>query len=435
MVFRRLLLSLMGERPTCVMVNGRVHMEPIGEPAIGTLFGEEEVEALREVLLSGRTLARGPDVTAFEGDFAAHCGVPHAVSVSSCTAALRIAFQVCRIGAGDEVIVPANAFWNTVVGLVERGAAVKIADLDPRTLQMDPQALERVIGPKTKVVLILSFGGSPCDMERIRAVCDRHGAVLVEDAAHAAGATYRGRKVGSLSDITCFSFQSLKNMSTMGEGGMLTTANPEYAGEAVKLRDCWPIGSRTPRSNTAFGDYQQPAYTQFMRPGDSFEADWTRLDVVGTNLRMSAAQAVVGRVQLRRLDGHNQLRRDMAAAYDATLAALPGLTPVGTYPDCVSNYHLYNFLIGEETGIDRDRFIIALKDDYGITAINRFWPIHIHPVFRMNGHALGEAPVFERIWFRRQVALPIGPGLSRDKVEYITDSVRALYSVLLCASG
>lgn len=403
---------------------------PFTEPAVGALLGEEELDAIRRVLASGDTLNRGKDVDAFEQEFAAYCGAPHAVAVSSCTAALRIAVQVLRLRKGDEVIVPANAFWNTVVALVEKGVTIRVADVDGYSLGMDAAHAESLMNENTKAIFILSIGGNPCDMRDLRAVADRRGIPIVEDAAHSAGSVCLGKNVGSLADISCFSFSTLKNMTTLGEGGMFVSTKKEYADDARKFRECWPVGHFVPVSRTAIGPYPKPEDAHFMRPGDAYGAEWQELEDVGTNYKMSSAAAAVGRVQLKKLDAFNATRRSMAKQYDEAVGAIPGVRLLRVHDGCDPSWHLYHFFLTEASGVNRDACVALLKEKYGIQLINRFWPIHLHNVLRLQGHGIGEAPVYERLWFSEMMSLPIGPRIDAAASRWMLDAVADVCSSL-----
>lgn len=403
---------------------------PFTEPPVGSLFGKEEVAAIRRVLSSGELLTRGKDVEMFEQEFAEYCGAPYAVAVSSCTAALRIAVQVLRLRKGDEVIVPANAIWNTIAALVERGVVLKVADVHAYSLTIDPASVERLITKKTKAIFLLSFGGNPCDMEAFWEMSRKHHIPLVEDAAHSAGAVYKEKKIGNVSDITCFSFATLKNISTLGEGGMFVTRHKKFAEEAKKLRESWPIGVTKKAKVQRFGKYAKPSDPSFMRPGDAFDARWVSLAEVGTNFKMSSVAAAVGRVQLKKLDRLNEVRRHIATQYDEFVRAAEGMQPLTIVPGCKPSWHLYHFFILPSSGVNRDTFILELKKRHNIHLLNRYWPIHLHGVLRMQGHSIGEAPVYERLWFTEQVALPIAPCMDRKCVEWLIDRLRTVYASL-----
>ena len=282
----------------------------IGEYPVGTIFGEEEINAIRRVLESGEALTRGPDVELFEKEFAEYSGAKHAIAVSSCGAALRIATQVLHLGPKDEVICQANAFWCTIVPLLERNVPIRVADIDPTTLNIDPEKIEPLITPKTKAIYVMHHGGNPADLDSIREIANEYGLVVVEDAAHAVGAEYKGRKIGCDSDIACFSFSTVKNMTTLGEGGMFVTNNKEYADMAWGIRTSYPFGERVKQETLdRLGDYPKPKSVMFMHAGDAWDYDWLRADEFGTNYRLSTTQAAVGRVQLKKLDKNIEMRK------------------------------------------------------------------------------------------------------------------------------
>jgi len=411
----------------------RKSFEPIHEPEVGTIFGEEEMEVIRRLLFSNTTLNRGKDVALFEEEFAGYCQIPYAVAVSSCSAALRLAIQVAGLREGDEIIVQANAFWNAVVPLVERKVKVHFADVDGYSLTIDPKHVKDLVkrSKKIKAVLCFSHGGTPCRMDELREICDNNKLVLIEDAAHSSGSSYKGEKIGSWADITCFSFSTLKNISTLGEGGMLVTNNSIFADDARKLRQCWPVGESIAAPKESFGQYKIPADTFFMKPGDSCTSDWTRLDEVGTNYKMSTIQAAVGRIQLKRLDDNIAKRALVANQYNNFVLGFNGLGIVKLPSNAYSSNHLYNFFVLPAAGFDRNELISGLKQKYNVHIINRFWPVHLHPVFRMRGHGIGEAPVLERIWFQEQVSLPISPVWSAQKVNQILDGIKFIRQELL----
>ena len=190
-------------------------MRKIEEYPVGTIFGEEEIDAIRRVLDSGDFLSRGRDIDLFEDEFAAYCGAKHAVAVSSCGAALHMATKVLGLSEGDEVICQANAFWVTIVHLLERKVNIKCADIDPYSLNIDPDKIEPLITESTKAIYLVHYGGNPADLDAIYAIARKYDIKVVEDCAHAVGAEYKGNKIGWNSDIACFSFSTHKNISTL----------------------------------------------------------------------------------------------------------------------------------------------------------------------------------------------------------------------------
>jgi perosamine synthetase len=272
----------------------------------------------------------------------------------------------------------------------------------------------------------MHYGGLPCDMDLIMAVARKHKLPVVEDAAHAAGADYKGRKIGSIADITCFSFGSLKNMTTLGRGGMLTTHNDVLAERLRTLRSRGIGGRRARRRTTALGPYRQPDPPYSDHSGDSYTHDWREIADVGMNIPMSGSEAAVGRVQLRKLDRMNNMRRELAAIYSDGLTAIEGVRVQPTAEGRCSVYHLYPFFINQtETGVNHDDLIRGLEAR-GIRINNRFFPCHLTSYMRPLGHRFGECPVIERVWFKEQVNLPISPLHAPNQMRYVVEQAAAL---------
>lgn len=395
----------------------------IEEYPVGSLLGEEEISAVRRVIESGEPLTRGKEVDLFEQEFARYCNVKHAVAVSSCTGALRIAAQLLHLGPGDEVICQANAFWATIVALIERNVDIKCADIDPASLNMDPGTIEPLITPRTKAIYVMHHGGDPSDMDPILRIAKEHGLAVVEDAAHAVGAEYKGRKMGGFADITCFSFSTMKNITTLGEGGMITTNNDSYAEMVRGIRTCFPYGEKAKRKTTNLGNYPKPKSPIFMHAGDAWDYDWSRVDEVGTSFRMSTPQAAVGRVQLKKLDAFIAMREKIANRYNDAISKINGLRPVKILPGCKHAWHLFTFFLDSSTGIKRDDFVYHMKENHKIDIVIRFWPIHLGGILRMKGHDIGECPVCENVWFNEQLSLPISPQMQEWEIATIVNAL------------
>lgn len=394
----------------------------IDEFPVGTAFDEDEINAIRDVIQSGVSLTRGPQVEEFEKKFAEYIGCKYAIATSSCGAALTIANQLLHLTEDDEVIVQANVFWVTIVNLLERKVKIKVADIDPYTLNIDPNKIEELITSKTKAILLMHHGGNPADLDKIRDIAREHNLIVIEDSAHAAGSEYHGNKIGYDSDIACFSFSTLKNMSTLGEGGMLVTNNEEYYYKADKLRTNWPLGNKIFVKREKLGDYQKPKSIAFMHAGDAWDYDWESIEEFGSTYRLSTPQAAVGIVQLKKLDHHNKIRRNIATWYDNEILKIDGLRLSEVLTNCKNSYHLYTFFV-DPNQINRDELVKCLEQDYDVHTFNRFWPVHLGGIMRFNGHRLGEAPVCERIWFKEQMSLPIYPTIEDDALYYVIDSL------------
>jgi len=261
-------------------------------------------------------------------------------------------------------------------------------------------------------------------MKPIREMAEKHDLAIIEDAAHAAGSEYKGKKIGSNSDIACFSFSTLKNMITLGEGGMFVTNNKEYAEMADKLRTNWPFGKRVKKQREKLGEYFKPKSVAFMHSGDAWDYDWQRIDEYGSTYRMSTPQAAVGRVQLRKLDKHNKMREKIATKYNKEIENIDGFRKTKILPGCKNSWHLYTYFVNPESGINRDEFIRYMENKHKIKIVIRFWPIHLGGIMRMHGHKAGECPVCERVWFKEQLSLPISPQIPDKEVNSIIDAVK-----------
>ena len=399
----------------------------IQEKSVGTILGLEELEAIQRVFESGDSLTRGPDVELFEQDFAAYCDAKYAIATSSCGAALHIATQVLNLGSEDEVICQANAFWVTISSLLERNVKIKVADIDPDSLNIDPLKIEPLISPKTKAIYVMHHGGNPADLNPIYEIAKKHGIIVVEDAAHAIGATYKGKKIGSESDIACFSFASMKNICTLGEGGMFVTNNKTFYEMAWGLRTNYPFGVKNKKKQDLnLGNYPKPKSPAFMHAGDAWDFDWLKVDEVGMSFRMSTPQAAVGRVQLKKLDHFIVMRENIANIYNSAIERNKNLRVIKVIDQSLHAWHLFTFFLKSGANISRDEIVKYLEEKHDIHICIRFWPIHLGGIMRLRGHGIGEAPVCERIWFKEQLSLPISPQMGEWEINAIVDAINEI---------
>jgi len=379
---------------------------------MGSLFDEDERELLLSVL-DQDALTQGPQVAAFEKEFAAWCGVKHAIATTSCTSALHVAAQALGIGDGDEVIVTPNTFWATSLAIVKEGGIPVYADIDARTFNIDPNEIEKKITAKTKAIFVVHYAGQMCDMDPIMDLAGRHGIPVLEDAAHAHGSEYKGRKAGTIGDISCFSFHSLKNMA-IGEGGMITTDRDDLADAASLLRNF----SITPREGKTQKEYWLPSHFDVKDVGGKW----------GMNYRMCELQAAVGRCQLRKLPMLVGKRRAHSHYLTAALAGVEGFVTPYEDPNCLHTYHLYTLCV-DPAILDRDdvmrdiyyrqqctQGILQYQPSYDLTAVKQY----------LNRHGYGGqfCPIADSFFYRRDINLPMHPRLTPGELDIMIEGLR-----------
>ena len=321
---------------------------------------EDDINAVLEVLRAD-WLTTGPQVAAFEQDFAAFVGTREAVAVSSGTAALHAAMHAAGIGPGDEVIVPAMTFLATANAVVFQGGTPVFADVHPDTLLIDPDRAREKITPRTRAIVTVDYAGQPCDYDVLKDLAQKHGLLLIDDACHALGAEYKGKKLGALADLTVFSFHPAKHITT-GEGGMIVTDSPEFADRMRRFRN-----------HGITADLHQRA-----RQG----AWYYEMADLGYNYRLTDFQCALGRSQLRKLPGWVERRREIAGAYDAAFAGMPTLWPLTVRPDVYHAYHLYVIRLDlKRLSSSRDEIFRALRAE-GIGVNVHYLPVPLHPFYQ-----------------------------------------------------
>ncbi len=366
------------------------------------VIGQAEIDEVVAALQSG-WLSTGPRVKQFEQAFAAYVGAPHAVALNSCTAALHLALLALEVGAGDEVVTTPMTFCATANVVIHAGATPTFADIDPLTWNLSPEAAAAAMTPRTRAVLPVHFGGRPVDVGAFRAVADRHGAALVEDAAHAVEAVSQGRKIGATADFTCFSFYATKNLTT-GEGGMLTTGSDAGAAFARTAsqhgisRDGWA------RYKTAGSPHYEVLF-----PGYKYN--------------MMDLQAAIGLHQLAGLEAHLARRAAVWAIYDEGLADLPLTRPAPVPAGDVHARHLYSVLVTPGSGWTRDALMAHLSDE-GIATSLHFQALHLQPYYRQRyGFKPGMFPEAERV-SAEVMSLPLGGGTTDDEAWTVVGALR-----------
>jgi perosamine synthetase len=387
---------------------------------IGTTYGPAELAALTECLTSARTLSCGEQRDAFEQEFARYLGVDHAISVANCTVALELATYLCDLRPGDEVIATAQSYQATVTPLLCGPATVRFCDIEPETLTIDPVAIEQLLTDRTRAVFLVHYGGDMADMEAITALTADRGIVVVEDCAHALGAQRAGARPGVRGSLGCFSFQSYKNISTLGEGGMITTNDAGWARRLRRLRSIEPDASYVPRVRARIGDYDAPADGVFRHEKEAYTADCVEIRHPGTNSTLAEPAAAVGRVQLRRIDELVAARKAIADVLDATLRSLPGVRVQERPAGAVPAHHLYTFFVGPSARVAQPELLGLLRRQ-GIEVQQRYFPLHLLAEWRLRGNGLGLCPVTEDLWFHQMVNLPIYPQLTTGQLDHMVE--------------
>jgi len=363
---------------------------------------DDDIAAVVAVLRSN-WLTTGPKVDEFEQVFAETVGAREAVAVSSGTAALHAAMYAIGIKPGDEVIVPAMTFVATANCVVYQGGVPVFTDVDPDTLLLDPIQVETKITPRTKAIIAVDYAGQPCDYDALWAIANKYGLMLVADACHALGGTYKGRPVGSLAHLTVFSFHPVKHITT-GEGGMVTTNDPQLAQRM-----------RIFRNHGITTDYRQRE-----QQGSWF---YEMVDL-GYNYRITDIQCALGLSQLRKLPAWVKRRQEIAQRYHAAFAEIPAVRPLGVRPEVSHAYHLYVVRLDlTRLRSTRAQIFAALRAE-GIGVNVHYIPVHLHPFYRKRfGTGPGLCPVAEAS-YNEIISLPIFPSMTNEDINDVVQAIR-----------
>lgn len=360
-------------------------------------IGEEEIQGVVATLKSG-WLSRGPRTKEFEECFASLVGSPYAVGINSCTAGLHLAQKVLGIGPGDEVITSPYTFIATANSILHCGATPVFVDIDPITMNLNVQEIERHITPKTKAIIPVHFAGFPCEMDMIRQIADHYKLYIIEDAAHAFYTKYKDSWIGSIGDITCFSFYATKNLAT-GEGGMVTTANEEAA-ERMRV-----MGLHGMSKN---------AWNRYAKGGSWFY----EVEYPGYKYNMTDIQAALGLAQLQRMEEMQSVREQYARMYSEAFSSVPGLILPYDSPEHRHAWHLYVVRLGEGYfTIKRDELIEELSEA-GIGTSVHFIPVPVHPYYERVGYKIAHYPHTLHC-YETALSLPLYPKMTREEVEYV----------------
>jgi dTDP-4-amino-4,6-dideoxygalactose transaminase len=351
---------------------------------------KDEISAAIQHVIDTCQFTLGPEVSAFETEFAAYCQSEQGIAVNSGTSALHLALLAAGIGPGDEVITVPFTFVATVSAIYYTGAKPVFVDIDPRSFTMDATQIEAAITPRTKAIIPVHLYGQTADMDPILSIAKKRGLIVIEDAAQAHGAEYKARRAGSMGDMGCFSFYPGKNLGAVGEGGMVTTNNPEFARTIRMLRD-WGAEKK---------------YQHVLK---------------GYNYRMEGIQGAVLRVKLRRLESWTEARRTAAAHYDRLFAGSSVPTPEAA-PYARHVYHVYAIRTAQ-----RQAWQAALQEQGVQTGIHYPIPVHLLPAFADLGYARGQFPHSEQA-ADEVLSLPMFPGLTAEQCGQVAEAVRSLAS-------
>ncbi len=375
---------------------------PFDQPTIS----EEAIAEVVDSLRSG-WITTGPKVKQFEANFAAYVGVNHAIALSSATAALHVALVARGIGPGDEVITTPLTFCSTAHVIEHTGAKVVLADVDPNTYNILPEAVEAAITPQTKALMPVHLGGLPCQMGDLQALSEAHKVFLLEDAAHAVGAAYQGRKIGAIGDATAFSFYATKNLTT-AEGGMLTTDDTALAQQVRVL---------------SLHGMSRDAWKRYTETGS-----WGYQVVeAGFKYNMPDVLAALGLWQLKELAQNIAVRRTLTERYNAAFADVPQLIPPSATPDKVTHaHHLYILRLKlDQLTLNRAEFINHLRD-HNIGASVHFIPLYHHRYYQKRyAWTADQFPNCQRV-FASCLSLPLYPNLTEGQQDYIIETILAL---------
>lgn len=358
---------------------------------------ESDIQAVVEVLRSDY-LTTGPKVSEFEKKAADYVGAKYAVAVCNGTAALHIACLAAGIGKGDEVITTPITFAASANCALYCGAVPVFADIDPVSYNIDPGEIEKCISPKTKAIIPVHYTGQPCDMDAVTEIAKKHHLLVIEDAAHAMGASYHNRKIGSISDMTCFSFHPVKPVTT-GEGGMVVTQNEELYRRLLLFRS-----HGITREEDLLTENQGPWYYQ--------------QQLLGYNYRITDISCALGISQMDKLDAFIEKRKAIARRYDAAFAGVEEIQIPEQQPGCHSGWHLYMIQVPGH----RRREIFEGLRAAGIGVNVHYIPVYQHPYYQEHGYAEVHCPHAET-FYQRAVSLPIYPGLTQEQQDYVIEQV------------
>ncbi len=379
-------------------------MRPTFLPFTRPSITEAEVLEVSEALRSG-WITSGPRAAAFEKEFSAYVGAPSGIAVTSATAGFHILLHALGIGPGDDVITPSLTWPSPINMAVNLGARPVFADINRHTFQLDPASVEQVLTPQTRAIIPVHFAGQPCDLDTFQTLCEKRRLILIEDAAHAIGTEYRGKRIGSGRNPAVFSFHAIKNLTT-GEGGLITVSDDILLDRLVSLR---------------FHGVDQDAWKRYARESsknyDLFEPGW--------KYNLTDLQAAVGLAQLRRIEEMNARRTKLAELYDQLLDRIPEIIRPAKVPyPSRHSWHLYTILIDpERTGFTRDEFREEMRKRNIGTGLH-FLAVHELSFYRERYHPVSELLKNSEYVAGRIVSLPLFPDMEEEDVVKVVEEIR-----------
>lgn len=382
------------------MSNFKHPFVPYGRQSID----DDDIQAVVDVLKSN-FLTTGPKVDLFEEKLASYVDAKYAVAFSNGTAALHGACFAAGIDIGDEVITTPMTFAASANCILYQGGTPVFADINPKTYNIDPVEIRKKVTSKTKAIIPVDFTGQPVNLDEIMEIAKEHNLIVIEDAAHAIGATYKGEKIGSIADMTMFSFHPVKHITT-GEGGIITTNNKEFYNKLRQFR--------------SHGITREPSLLNENQGSWYYE-----MQFLGYNYRMTDIQAALGISQLNKLDNFIKKRRDIVERYDTAFHSVNEIITPYQHPNNNSSWHLYIIQLKKElVSIDRKQLFEKLREaNIGVNV--HYIPVHFQPYYQKLGYKIGDYPFAEAL-YEQIITLPLFPGMSDEDVDYVIDTLKQI---------
>ena len=376
----------------------------------------DELNKVTLDVLSSANYILGKNVTEFEKEFAEYVGVKHAISVGNGTDALVLALKAMGIGKGDEVITTPFTFFATAESISAVGATPVFVDVRKDTFNIDTSKIEDKITEKTKAIMPVHIFGQAADMDEINEIAKKHNLLVIEDACQAIGGKYKGKNIGSLGDIACFSFFPTKNLGCAGDGGMIVTDNDDLAVIARALRT-HGSGENGQKAFNLLNNIEEEVQTSEAANDTVYNPLKYYNYLIGYNTRLDAIQAAILRVKIKEIDKWNSRRREIVEQYNEAFKNLDLVTPVCDE----SNQHVYHMYILQSE--DREGILSKLKEQGVATGVYYPVPLHLQKVYKNLGYKEGDMPVAEYL-SHRTFAIPVYPELNEEQVEYIISKLK-----------